>query len=74
MDISKLVSERVQVKDSIDSINSLFHDRGWTDGLPVIPPTEDRVRRMLSAVNRDPQEVVSVLAPRLAPATVEMSR
>ena len=44
---------------------------GWTDGLPVIPPTEERVRAMLSGTSRAPTEVVCVLPPRMAPLTVE---
>ncbi len=67
----QLVSERIQVEASIDTVNTLFYERGWTDGLPIIPPTEERVRRMLAAVSRDPQEVVAVLPPRAAAATVE---
>ena len=67
----QLVSERVQVEDSIDTVNNLFYERGWTDGLPIIPPTEERVRQMLAAVERDPQEEVAVLPISLAPATVE---
>ena len=35
-----------------------FFENGWTDGLPIVPPTESAVRRMLSTVDRDPQEVV----------------
>ena len=45
--------------------------RGWTDGLPVIPPTADRVGAMLKATNRDPLEVIGVLSPRQGEATVE---
>ena len=46
-------------------------ERGLTDGLPVIPPTPDRVARMLSGTRRDPREVVAVLPPNLAPVTIE---
>jgi hypothetical protein len=47
------------------------HRRGWTDGLPVIPPTRDRVDAMVAASGRDPMEVVGVLPPRQGVATVE---
>ncbi|MFC1867483.1 thioredoxin, partial [Thermodesulfobacteriota bacterium] len=67
----QLVSERIQVEDSIDAVNSLFYEHGWTDGLPIIPPTEERVRKMLAAVDRDPQDIVAVLPPKSAGATVE---
>ena len=38
--------------------------RGWSDGLPLIPPTEARVSAMLAALPRDPLEIVGVLPPR----------
>lgn len=47
------------------------HRRGWSDGLPVIPATPERVRAMLAATDRDPLDVVGVLAPRRGLATVE---
>ena len=45
--------------------------RGWSDGLPLVPPTEERVLRMLDGTARDPQEVVGLIPPALAAATVE---
>ncbi len=45
--------------------------RGFTDGLPVIPPTAERVVAMLDHTRRDPQEVVAVVPPYLYAATVE---
>jgi hypothetical protein len=45
--------------------------RGWSDGLPLVPPTEERVLRMLDGTARDPQEVVGLAPPALAAATVE---
>ena len=67
----ELDSERIKAEDSIDKIYDLFYERGWTDGLPIIPPTEERVKWMLSGCNWEPQELVAVLPPRLAAATVE---
>jgi len=51
-------------------MEALF-DRGWTDGLPVVPPTEARVLRMLEGTTRSPQDVVAVVPPDLAECTVE---
>lgn len=45
--------------------------RGWTDGLPVIAPTPERVTAMLAAVDMDPLEIVGILPPRQGEATVE---
>jgi hypothetical protein len=71
-DIPMLVSKRVRIENCEDAINSTFIKFGWSDGLPIIPPTEERVSRMLSAIgNRDPQEVVAILPPRMGAATME---
>src|SRR5207247_809149 len=45
--------------------------RGWSDGLPVVPPTPVRVAKMLEGTTRDPQEIVAVVPPDLAECTVE---
>ena len=51
-------------------MEALF-DRGWTDGLPVVPPTEARVLRMLEGTTRAPDEIVAVVPPDLVECTVE---
>jgi len=48
-----------------------YQERGWTDGLPIVPPTEARVREMLRATGRDPLDIVGILPPRQGEATVE---
>jgi len=63
--------ERVMVADNPETIFQLFMARGWTDGLPFIPPKEDRVARMLAHADQDPKEVVALLPPRWGEATVE---
>jgi hypothetical protein len=54
-----------------DEIDAHFQERGWTDGLPIAPPTEARVRELLRQTPRHPREVVGVLPPRQGEATVE---
>ncbi len=46
-------------------------DRHWSDGFPVIAPTEDKVKWMLTGTTRKPDEVIAQLAPYFADATVE---
>lgn len=46
-------------------------DRGWSDGLPVVPPTDARILRMLGGTTRLPNEIVGSIPPNLAPCTVE---
>ena len=45
--------------------------RNWSDGLPLIPPTEERVAAMLAEAGRDALQVIAVLAPRQGEATVQ---
>ena len=49
----------------------LWFDKGVTDGLPVVPPTRERVERMLSGTTRDRSELVGQVAPNYGRATVE---
>ncbi|HEX3538228.1 MAG TPA: thioredoxin family protein [Stellaceae bacterium] len=65
-----LRARRIALGDDEDEQEAMF-SRGWSDGLPLVPPTEERVLRMLDGTARDPQEVVGIVPPALAPATVE---
>lgn len=67
---SILRSRRVELASLEDEMEALF-DRGWTDGLPVVPPTEARVLRMLEGTTRSPDEVVAVVPPDLVEVAVE---
>jgi len=55
----------------LEEVLEALHDRGVTDGLPVVPPTPERVVRMLGGTSRDPREVVGALPPYEGQATVE---
>ena len=65
-----LKSRRIMIGDGEDEHEAMFA-RGWSDGLPLVPPTEERVLRMLDGTSRDPQEVLGLVPPDLAAATVE---
>ena len=67
---SKLRARRVEVA-ALEDEQEAFFDRGWTDGLPIVPPTEARVLAMLEGTTRAPDEVVAVVPPDLAPCSVE---
>ncbi len=47
-----------------------FLDKAWSDGLPVVTPTEARVARMLEGTPRDPDELIGLIPPAMEPATV----
>jgi hypothetical protein len=53
------VRQTVLEPDTEDNLQRLFYERGWTDGLPIILPTEERVAEMLRGTNRAPDEVVA---------------
>lgn len=60
-----------EAKDDLDAINQLYRERRWSDGLPIVPPTLERVDRMLQHTSRERYEVVARLAPGFGVATVE---
>ena len=66
----RIRARTVEIGGLEDPFESLF-DRGVTDGLPVVPPTPERVVAMLEHTSRDPQEVVAVMPPYDGEATVE---
>ena len=68
---SNLQARRVDVPDSFDSVQDYCWQQGWTDGLPVSPPTEEAVRRMLSGYGVDPSVSLGVIQPRNAQVTLE---
>jgi hypothetical protein len=55
---------------TIDEINRLFVENEWSDGLPVIPPTAERVETFLAFTDRDPDEVLAILLPDSRAATI----
>ncbi len=63
-------SRRVVLGAEEDEFEALYA-RGWTDGLPVIPPTPLRVARMLRGTQRAPDQVLGTVAPDLVDCTVE---
>lgn len=61
----------VDANQAFDDVNDYFYERGWTDGLPIVPPTEARVQAMLSGMAwRAADEVISIVPPRMGSATV----
>jgi hypothetical protein len=56
--------------DAFAAVNELFYKRGWTDGLPIVPPTPERVKKMLQGTDLDQGFVVATLEPMNGQATV----
>lgn len=71
-DIDWLASQRIETEIyDVMEFTRYAMEQGWGDGLPVIPPTETRVRSFLAANNRYADEVICQLPPTNADCTVE---
>lgn len=68
--MSPLSSVRHRVHDFEEAVE-LCHRRGWTDGLPVIPPTPERVLAMLEAAGLPPDREVAAIPHRAVAVTAE---
>ena len=65
-----LASRKLMLGEWDDPIEACF-ERGWSDGLPLVPPTDARILRMLAGTRRAPAEVVGQVPPNLALCTIE---
>jgi hypothetical protein len=63
--------QRIVVKGTFNEISRFYYKRGWTDGFPIIPPTEEEVAEMLTGTDFPPDHVVAKIIPRMGKATVE---
>ncbi|HEX7872824.1 MAG TPA: hypothetical protein VF475_07935 [Sphingobium sp.] len=69
-EVDWLTSGRVEVEDSIEAFTEASVELGWGDGLPLIPPTDARVRMFLSENDRYPDELIARM-PDNSECTVE---
>ena len=67
---SPIRARRIEIA-SADDIAEFMYDQGFSDGLPLVPPTAERVLRMLNGTSRGAQDVVAIVPPNMAPVTVE---
>ena len=65
-----LQSATYELVDALD-VNELYQQNGWTDGLPIVPPTEERVQEFLHEARLTPGDVVGVETVRQRPITAE---
>ena len=69
-EVDWLTSNRVEVQDDIAAFTDFSLEQGWGDGLPLVPPTESRVRHFLAENDRYPDEVIARM-PDSTECTVE---
>lgn len=65
-------AERFKFKGTVEDVTKLFFEKGWSMGLPIIPPIPERVEEMLKGTSRKPDEVIGIVPPRMGVLTVEM--
>jgi hypothetical protein len=56
---------------AVEKFNQLYLENHWGDGLPLIPPTEEAVKEMLTGTDRSPDEVIGLVPFRKGAATIE---
>jgi hypothetical protein len=70
MSAGLLQAKRYSLADPEEAVEFYFQ-QGWTDGLPIVPPTPARVERMLQGTRRDAAELIGLIPPNYGQATVE---
>jgi len=71
-DLSQLLKApgaAIEADADFDAVNRLVMERGWGDGLPVVPPTVERVEAMLAYCDRPFDQPIGKMAPRYGEAT-----
>jgi hypothetical protein len=63
--------EVVRGADAVQEVSALFEARGWSDGLPIVPPTLGRVQAMCAVTARSADEALGEVEPLRGVATVE---
>lgn len=68
-----MISGRYELPgNDLDDFTDEMYRLGWTDGLPVVPPSVERVERFVAASGRKPDELIASIEPRMGDATVEV--
>jgi hypothetical protein len=62
---------RIAVRGTLEKVQDYFQTKYWADGLPIIPPTEEAVKKMLTGTSHSPSEVIGLMPPEKWRATVE---
>ena len=66
---ARLASEHHEVPDTLEAIE-FYYRQGWTDGLPVVPPTPEAVEKLLDAASLAPDQILGVEPTKGAVITV----
>lgn len=67
-----MTNTTVTIRDNLEAVDAYFQEHGWSDGLPIVPPTPERLNRFLAATKRNPDEVVANLPPIWGEASIKL--
>jgi len=68
---SSEIPPRIAFTGNYEGVNRFYYRKGWTDGLPIVPPTEEAVAEMMTGTDLPADHVVATVIPRHGKATIE---
>lgn len=63
-------SRDIVFRGTFEEVNEYFYGKEWSDGLPIVPPTLEKIQEFLSYTNRDPDEVLGIVLPASRAVTI----
>jgi hypothetical protein len=63
-------AREIVFRGTFEEVNAHFYEREWSDGLPIVPPTLEKIQEFLSFTDRDPDESLGILLPASRAATI----
>ncbi len=63
-------AREIVFRGSFEAVNAHFYEKLWSDGLPIVPPTPDKIAEFLRFTERDADEVLGILLPENRAATI----
>ncbi|MEL0020435.1 MAG: UGSC family (seleno)protein, partial [Rickettsiales bacterium] len=64
-------ASRIDFANDYVAVNDYFHEQGWSDGLPIIPPTEEAVAEMIAGASLPGDHVLGIMPPVDGTVTIE---
>jgi len=63
-------ARQIVFRGTFEEVNAHFYEREWSDGLPIVPPTIEKIEAFLSFTDRAPEESLGILLPENRAATI----
>ncbi len=63
-------SRDIAITGTFEEVNDFFYEREWSDGLPIVPPTIEKIQEFLSFTHRKPDETLGIVLPESRAVTI----